>query len=271
MTTIALQTVQAANSGFAISGLLPAIAPVSAALIAVAAFLGSMASAITGAGGAILISFAITPIIGVGAAVQTISVAMVVSHIARVQAFRTDIDWPVAIWVMAWSIPGCIIGSVVYTWLDERSIALLLGLFMLTVVIARRALPKDAFRLSRRWIATCSLGFGLVTGATIGGGILVLPILAGAGLAGAALVATDAVIGVVLHVVKMAIFGTASVLTIQQFVLGVVIGIMMIPGAYVARWLIRRMPLSVHASLIDGVIVLGGIGFLAQAYRSVGP
>ncbi|MGL4635376.1 MAG: sulfite exporter TauE/SafE family protein [Beijerinckiaceae bacterium] len=264
MTTLALQTAQVAGSG-----LLPSIAPLSAFFVAVAAFLGSMASAITGAGGAILISFAITPIIGVGAVVQTISVAMSVSHIARIQAFRADIDWPTATWVMLWSLPGCIIGSVIYTWLDERSIALLLGCFMLAVVIARRALPKGSFRLSRRWIAVCSLGFGLVSGATIGGGILVLPILAGAGLAGAAFVATDAIIGMVLHVVKMIIFGTASVLTAQQFILGLVIGIMMIPGAYVARWLIRRMPVSVHTGLIDAVIVMGGIGFLMQAYRSI--
>jgi uncharacterized protein len=250
-------------------GLLPNIAPISAALIAAASFLGSMASAITGAGGAILISLAIAPIIGVGAVVQTISVAMTLSHVARIQAFRNDIDWPTALWILAWSVPGCIIGSVIYTWLDERSIALLLGCFMLAVVLARRALPKGVFSLSRRWIAICSFGFGLVSGATIGGGILVLPILAGAGLTGAAFVATDAVIGMVLHLVKMIIFGSSSVLTLQQLLLGCVIGIMMIPGAYVARWLIRRMPVAVHTGLIDAVIVMGGIGFLAQAYRSL--
>ncbi len=250
------------------SSLLPSITAWSAVVIALASFLGSMASAITGAGGAILISFAIAPIIGVGAVVQTISVAMTVSHIARIQAFRREIDWPTGFWIMAWAIPACIIGSVIYTWLDERSIALLLGGFMLTVVLARRLLPKDSFRLSRFWIAACSFGFGLVSGATIGGGILVLPILAGAGLTGAGFVATDAVIGMVLHLVKMVIFGTASVLNQQQLILGLLIGIMMIPGAYVARYLLRHMPLSVHAGLIDAIIALGGIGFLVQALRS---
>jgi uncharacterized protein len=263
MMTIGIQTVQGVDSG-----LLPSIPAWSAVAIAVASFLGSMASAITGAGGAILISFAIAPIIGVGAVVQTISVAMTVSHIARIQAFRREIDWSTGIWIMVWAVPACIIGSIIYTWLDERSIALLLGGFMLAVVLARRLLPKDSFRLSRFWIAVCSSGFGLVSGATIGGGILVLPILAGAGLTGAAFVATDAVIGMVLHLVKMIIFGTASVLSLQQLILGLIIGIMMIPGAYVARYLLRRMPLSVHAGLIDAVIALGGVGFLAQALRS---
>jgi uncharacterized protein len=261
---LALQVLQSTGSG-----LLPQIPPFSAVTIAVAAFLGSMASAITGAGGAILISFAIAPLIGVGAVVQTISVAMTVSHVARIQAFRQEIDWPTGLWVLAFSVPGCVIGSVVYTRLDERSIAFLLGCFMLAVVLARRLLPKGVFRLSRGWIAIASLGFGLVSGATIGGGVLVLPILAGAGLTGAAFVATDAVIGMVLHVLKMLIFGSAAILSLQQFMLGVLIGIMMIPGAYLARYLIRRMPVSVHTGLIDAVIIMGGIGFLAQAYRSL--
>jgi uncharacterized protein len=250
------------------TSLFPSLSAWSAIAIAAASFLGSMASAITGAGGAILISFAIAPIIGVGAVVQTISVAMTISHIARIQAFRQDIDWPTCLWIMAWALPGCIIGSVIYTWLDERSIALLLGLFMLTIVLARRLLPKDSFRLSRLWIAVCSFCFGLVSGATIGGGILVLPILAGAGLTGAAFVATDAVIGMVLHLVKMLVFGRAAILSQQQLILGLIIGIMMIPGAYLAKYLLRRMPLSVHAGLIDAVIMLGGLGFLAQALRS---
>jgi uncharacterized protein len=266
MSGIALPLAQTAAG----SGLLPNITPFSALAIAAAAFLGSMASAITGAGGAILISFAIAPIIGVGAIVQTISVAMTISHVARIQAFRKEIDWATARWVLAFSLPGCFIGSVIYTWLDERSIAALLGCFMLSVTLARRLMLQGAFRLSLSVIAACSFGFGLVSGATIGGGVLVLPILAGAGLSGAVFVATDAIIGMALHLLKMLIFGTSSTLTMQQFALGLMIGIMMIPGAYAARWLIRRMPVSVHSGLIDAVIFFGGVGFLIQAYHTFG-
>lgn len=237
----------------------------SALLVAAAAFLGSLASALTGAGGAILLSFALAPIVGLGPLVPTVSVAMAVSHAARIGAFRRDIDWRIAGLVLAAALPGCVIGALVYARLDERAIALTLGLFMLCVVLLRRLKPAEAARLRPGWIALLSFGFGLVSGGTIGGGILVLPILASAGLAGAALVATDAVIGLALHAAKTAVFGGASVLTGELALLGLVVGIMTIPGAWAARWLLRRIPLKVHAGIIDAVIAIGGVGFLLQA------
>ena len=237
----------------------------SALLVAAAAFLGSLASALTGSGGAIIVSFALAPIIGVAALVPTVSVAMAVSHAARIGVFRHDVDWRSSRLVLAAALPGCVIGALVFSWLDERAIALTLGVFMLGVVAIRRLKPAAPPRLGPGWIAVLSFGFGLVSGGTIGGGILVLPILASAGLAGAALVATDAVIGLALHGVKMVVFGGASVLTKELALLGLIVGIMTIPGAWAARWLLQKIPLKVHAGIIDGVIALGGIGFLVKA------
>lgn len=234
-------------------------------LVAAAAFLGSVASAITGAGGAIIIAFALAPLIGVGALVQTVSVAMAVSHAARIGAFRDAVDWRIAGLLLAAAIPGCVLGALAYAQLNERAIALVLGCFMLCVVAIRRLRPMHGFRLGRRQVAACAFVYGVATGATIGGGILALPILASAGLAGAALVATDAVVGLALHGVKIAVFGGAAVLTPDLALFGLLVGMMTIPGAWAARWLLGRIPLKVHALIMDGVIAAGGIGFLAQA------
>ncbi|MCA3611482.1 MAG: sulfite exporter TauE/SafE family protein [Methylobacterium sp.] len=249
------------------ASLLDLAQPGPAITVAVAAFFASMASAITGAGGAIILSFALAPIIGVAAVVQTISVAMTVSHLARIEAFRREIDWKVSRIVLAGSIPGVILGAMIYTRLSERAIALLLGSFMLIIVVLKRRLPNRRLNLPMPVILLFSFGFGLVSGATIGGGILLLPILAAAGLTGAAFVATDAVIGLVVHLVKSLVFGSAAVLSWNLTLIGIVVGVMMIPGVYVARVLVRRMPLSIHAGLIDAVIVAGGLGFL---YRAIG-
>jgi hypothetical protein len=71
----------------------------------------------------------------------------------------------------------------------------------------------------------------------------------------------------VVHLVKSLVFGSAAVLSWNLTLIGIVVGVMMIPGVYVARVLVRRMPLSIHAGLIDAVIVAGGLGFL---YRAIG-
>jgi uncharacterized protein len=39
----------------------------------------------------------------------------------------------------------------------------------------------------------------------------------------------------------------------------------MIPGAYIARAILKRMPLKVHERIIDAVIIAGGLSFLVRA------
>jgi uncharacterized membrane protein YfcA len=117
-------------------------------------------------------------------------------------------------------------------------------------------------------VAAAAFVFGFLSGTTIGGGILALPILMSAGLSGARLVGTDAAVGLVLHLVKVLVFGTAAILTPKLFLLGLVVGVTMVPGAYLARAALRRVPLRAHAAVMDAIVVTGGIAFIIRAFRS---
>lgn len=238
--------------------------------VGAAALVGSLLSALTGSGGAIVLSLVLAPIIGVAAVVQTISVAMLISHVARVGAFRSLIDWPVAGRILLAALPGCLAGAVLYTKLDEAAIALVLGLFLIAVVVMKRVLAEQRFQMGLIGLLTASAIFGFLSGTTIGGGLLLIPILLGAGLAGATLVATDAAVGLTMHLTKTLVFDQAAVLTGEQVRLGLVIGLCMIPGAWLAKALLVRIPLKVHALLLDIVIVLGGLSFVLQALKRWG-
>lgn len=237
----------------------------SAVSVAIGALVGSLMSSVTGSGGAAIIAFVLAPIIGVAAVVQTISVAMVISHVSRIGVFWTHINWPMCALVLAGATPGCVVGALIYTQLDERTISAVLGFFLVGMVAGRRFIPSNAGPLSRGAVLVIALLYGLIAGTTIGGGILVLPILVGAGLGGMALIGTDAAIGLATHFVKIVVFGSAQVLTLELAILGTVVGLCMIPGTFLARWILRRMPLAIHAALVDVVIVLGGLGFLIRA------
>ena len=241
------------------------IDPGSAVSVAVAALIGSLVSSLTGSGGAAILAFVLAPIIGVAAVVQTISVAMVISHISRIGVFWAHIHWPVCALVLAASAPGCVLGALIYTQLDERTISAVLGFFLVGMVLARRLMPRDVGPMPRSVVIAVAFIYGLVAGTTIGGGILVLPLLVGAGLGGMALIGTDAAIGLATHAIKIVVFGSAQVLTLELAVLGMVVGVCMVPGTFLARWLLQRMPLTIHAVLVDAVIVLGGLGFLVRA------
>lgn len=234
-------------------------------LIALVALAASTITAIAGVGGAIVLSLVLAPVIGVAALVQTISVAMTVNNLTKINVFRKGIDWAQCAYVTAFAAPGCVIGSLVYSRLDERTITVVLGAFLIGIVGVKWVLPADARRLPKWLIAGGAFLYGVLTGGTIGAGILILPLLMGTGLTGMALIGTDAAIGLAMHVVKIIVFGTSNVLTPRLAAIGLLIGIVMIPGTYLARAILRRMPLKVHERIIDVVIVAGGLSFLARA------
>lgn len=240
----------------------------SVVAVAIAALLGSLLSSLTGSGGAAIIAFVLVPIIGVGAIVQTISVAMVVSHITRIGVFWQHIHWPTCLLVMAASMPGCVFGALIYTQLDERTISVILGAFLILMVIGRRLMPKDVGPMSRPAIIAIAFTYGLIAGTTIGGGVLILFILLSAGLRGMALVGTDSAIGLASHLVKLAVFSTTDVLTAELALVGAVVGLCMVPGTFLARWMLRRIPLSIHTVLVDAAIVIGGLGLIFRAFTS---
>jgi hypothetical protein len=131
--------------------------------------------------------------------------------------------------------------------------------------VARRIMPRNMGPLPRGADVAVALINGLIAGTTIGGGIQVLPVLIGAGLGGMALIGTDAAIGIAIHFIKIVVFGSVQVLTLELAVLGIVVGVCMVPGTFMARWLLQRIPLAIHAVLVDIVIVIGGLGFLIRA------
>jgi len=45
------------------------------------------------------------------------------------------------------------------------------------------------------------------------------------------------------------------------------IGIVALPGAFLARAFVERMPVHVHTAILDAVVLLGGIVMVAAALR----
>ena len=107
----------------------------------------------------------------------------------------------------------------------------------------------------------------MVVGGTAGSGVILLSLLMAAGVEGAGVIATDAAISIVIGVVKMSVFGFAGVLTAQVVAFALLIGIVALPGAFLARAFVERMPVHVHTAILDAVVLLGGVLLVAAALR----
>ncbi|MGY4154456.1 hypothetical protein ACVINW_000298 [Bradyrhizobium sp. USDA 4461] len=133
----------------------------------------------------------------------------------------------------------------------------------------RRLLRTHSVRIGERGLAAGAVGYGVVVGGTAGSGVILLSLLMAAGLEGAAVVATDAVISLTSAAVKISVFGLTGVITAQVLALALLIGLVAIPGAFLAKAFVERMPVHVHTAILDAAVITGGAVMIASALRAL--
>ena len=235
-------------------------------LIGAVAFAASILGGLAGYGTGLVLPIFLAPAVGVANVVPVMAVAMILNNGSRVAAFWRDMHWPHARRILAFGLPACVAGAYAYTLLEPRWVALLLGSFFILSVPLRRLLARAGWRLGARGVAAAGAGFGFINGAMTGAGLLLISTLMAAGLQGATLIATDAIVSVAMSFAKVALFGGVSRLDAQLAAAGLLIGLATAPGAFVARWLMAHIPLRVHTLLMEAVVLIGGAGFLWRAF-----
>ena len=238
------------------------------AIIAATALITSVIGGVAGYGTGALMPLVLVPIVGAEPVVPIISLSALFTNGSRFAAFRRLVDARTARIVLASAVPTCAVGAWAYTRSTGRGALIVIGGMLIASVPFRRHLRRRGFKLSGRGLAAGALGWGPLAGGTVGAGIIMLSLLMAAGLEGAAVVATDAVISIGIGITKLAVFGLAGVVTAKVLILALLIGCLAFPGAFVARALVDRMPLHIHTALLDVVVAGGGTVMIINAVAS---
>jgi alanine dehydrogenase len=67
--------------------------------------------------------------------------------------------------------------------------------------------------------------------------------------------------------VKISVFGLAGVVTAQVLAFAILIGAIAIPGAFLAKAFVERMPVHVHTAILDVAVITGGIVMISSALK----
>ena len=138
-------------------------------------------------------------------------------------------------------------------------------MLILTVPL-RYVMRKRALVLDDKGLFIGSVGYGTVVGGTVGAGVILLSVLMASGLAGAAVIATDAVISMTVGISRILVFGTAGAITIQTIAFALLIGVVAFPGAFLARAFVERLPIHIHTAILDAVVLIGGLVMVIGAF-----
>jgi len=235
--------------------------------VGIVAFAAAVLGGLAGYGTGLILPIALAPVIGVANIIPVMAVAMMINNGSRVLAFRRDIEWPHVRRMLWLGLPTCLVGAWGYTRLDARWVALLLGLFLLASIPLRRLLQRARMQLTPGGEVLAGGAFGFVEGGMTGTGVILISILMAAGVQGAALIASDAVVSTIMGLAKVLLFGGAARLDAELAVTGALVGLCTAPGAFVARAILRRVPQQLHLRIMETVVVLGGLAFLWRAWR----
>lgn len=242
-----------------------ATSPAQIVAACLAAFAASILGGLSGFGTGLVLPVFLVPLVGVANVIPVMAVAMLLNNGSRVVAFWHEIQWIHVRRMLMFGLPACIAGAYSYTLLSANWIALLLGTFLLASVPLRRWLHRAQFRFSSRTELGAGALFGFINGGMTGTGVILISMLMSAGVQGGALVATDALVSVVMGLAKVLLFGSLSALDLNLALIGLLVGLCTVPGAFVARALLKRMSAGLHAWLMESVVVAGAVALLWRA------
>jgi uncharacterized membrane protein YfcA len=201
--------------------------------------------------------------------VPIIAISAIFTNLSRATAYWRYIDRRRALIAIAAAALSTALGAYGYTRLTNAGAALVIGAMLISSVPLRRLARRHDVKISDTGLAVAAVGYGVVVGGTVGAGVILLSLLMAAGLDGAAVIATDAVISVATGLIKILVFGLAGVVTAQVLAFALLIGAVAIPGAFFAKTFVERMPVHIHTAILDVVVIAGGVMMISSALRAL--
>ena len=208
---------------------------------------------------------ALALLIGVRASVPIMSIALIFSHGARSLMNLPDIDFRAYAVVLAAALPFIVLTSLVYVILPLNLLAGVLAVIIFISIPMRHWAQSRDIKAGPTTLAAVGAVYGFFAGASIGSAAILSPFLLGFGLVKEAFVATLAMITLSTNVIRIGVFSSADIVTSEYALLGLLVGIIMIPGNWIGRAILRRMTIRRHGQLVDGLTVLGGLNFVYLA------
>ena len=148
-------------------------------------------------------------------------------------------------------------------WLPERILLFILGLILMVAIPLGRFLKGRKFASGIKTI----IGFGAIYGlvaAAAGTGMLVIAGLNSAGLR-VYTVGTDALIGFFNGVTRAGVYSFLGLLTPTLIGYALLMGLLTIPGNWIASLIVKKMGDNLHSKLIEMLIAGGGIWFIFKS------
>ena len=169
---------------------------------------------------------------------------------------------PVVGWFALTGVPAALVGGFLFASAPLPFLTRLLGIFLVGVVVYRRAGTGSSMRLPRRAFAIVGAVFSFLSALLGSVGPIMIPFFLAYGLVKGALIGTEALATAVMHITKLVAYGSTAILTGHSVTVGLGLGLIMIFGSLIGKRILDRLPEKIFILLIEGTLLIAGLRFL---------
>jgi uncharacterized membrane protein YfcA len=238
--------------------------PLALVALVAGALAASTLAAVTGFGGAAVLTPILVGVFGVRDAIPILTVAQLVGNASRVWFNRRELNLAVVGWFALGSVPAAVLGGILFARLSAPLLLRLLGVFLLASVAYRHWRNEPARQMPLRAFAPLGAASGFLSALLGSVGPLMAPFFLSYGLARGAYIGTEALATVVMHITKLATYGSLDVLTPAALRAGLLLGPIMVLGSFLGKRIVDRVSERVFVILIEAVLIVAGLMFLLR-------
>jgi uncharacterized membrane protein YfcA len=218
-------------------------------------------SAMSGGGAGLMLLPILRLVLPAAQVPAALSIGSTVSSASRIALFFKHIHWPVVRRFVPAAIPCVWLGAWLLTYVEPAYLEAVLGLFLLAnlPMLLRPGKASNTTALPRWSLALIGAAAGFVSGLTGAVGLIFNRFYLQYGLSKDQVIATRAANEIILHLIKLALYGLFGLLTPEVWAIGGCIGV----AALLATWLARKLLPYLRESLFKR------IGYAAMVFSGV--
>ncbi len=237
--------------------------PLTISLALYAAALGTAAGVLTSAagfGGGLVLTLGLSVVVGPTQALVVGAPALMLGHSHRSYTMGRSVDRRAAVAFTAGAVPGAVLGAVTLIALPTSAIWwILLSATLLAVAEFSGWLPRA---VGRRMLAPGGAAIGWLASSAGVGGVLLPPVMLGAGLGGASFVATAAVGSAAISATRIAMYGYADLFSSGSLIVSAVVGVAVLLGNAIGLRVLRVMT-NQRQRFVAGVVLAACVAVAA--------
>lgn len=237
------------------------------------AFIAFMLSMICGGGAGLLLIPVLGYALPAAQVPAALSVGTSVSSVTRLYLFFRQINWNIVKHFLPSALVGVLMGAWLLSYLAPVYIELCMALFLvsnLPYVFKKQAASSPEKSLhSNRFMKFVGFLAGFISALTGAVGVLFNGVYLRYGLSKEEIVATRAANEIYLHIVKLCLYTSFGLLTLQALYIGLLVAVAAVAATYLMKYVLPKISISIFSKIGYSAMVLSGFILLSSALISI--